>query len=270
MPMFPKQLRHAVCQQGATRIKAFDDHSTLFVPMVIISPHLDDAVFSCGHLLAMHPGSTVVTVFAGFPAEDAELPEWDAHCGFQSPQEAVMARREEDRRGLGLLEARPVWLNFLDSQYGTHVHSQDVSRALMHTLSDLGAKELVVPMGLFHADHILVHDAAMAAVSDMQTVPSVSLYEDVPYRSHKGLLQQRLCSLATQGMVSTPRCVESTPSSVKLKTAALAFYASQLKALGPRSHADLHRPERLWQTELPVSKSSWRLRAPVGEVAYGY
>jgi len=34
---------------------------------LVISPHLDDAVFSCRQLLAQAPGSVVVTVFAGIP-----------------------------------------------------------------------------------------------------------------------------------------------------------------------------------------------------------
>lgn len=35
---------------------------------LIISPHLDDAVFSYGELLVAKSGSVVVTVFAGEPA----------------------------------------------------------------------------------------------------------------------------------------------------------------------------------------------------------
>ena len=32
--------------------------------VVMISPHLDDAVLGCGRFMAVHPGCTVITVFA--------------------------------------------------------------------------------------------------------------------------------------------------------------------------------------------------------------
>ena len=81
---------------------------------LVISPHLDDAVFSCGRLLAAAPGSIVVTVFAGIPPRDTPAPPWDRRAGFDRADEAMHARRDEDRRALARLDARPVWLDFLD------------------------------------------------------------------------------------------------------------------------------------------------------------
>jgi LmbE family N-acetylglucosaminyl deacetylase len=81
---------------------------------VIVSPHLDDAVFGCGSLIAAHPGATVVTVFAGVPPHGAAASDWDhRRCGFASATRAVTRRREEDRVALSLLEARPAWRDFL-------------------------------------------------------------------------------------------------------------------------------------------------------------
>ncbi len=46
--------------------------------VVVVSPHLDDAVLGCGQLLAAWPGATVVTVFAGKPAVyPTPQREWD-------------------------------------------------------------------------------------------------------------------------------------------------------------------------------------------------
>src|SRR4051812_33085440 len=98
--------------------------------MVVISPHLDDAVFSCGEWLAGHPGATVVTVFAGVPTVGDRLTEWDARCGFGSAAEAVMVRRDEDRRAQALVEADAVWLDFTDSQYGESPDDSSVVAAL--------------------------------------------------------------------------------------------------------------------------------------------
>src|SRR5436853_287558 len=50
--------------------------------MVAISPHLDDAVLSCGQLLAARPGSVVITVFAGMPRDGSQQTDWDRRCGF--------------------------------------------------------------------------------------------------------------------------------------------------------------------------------------------
>ena len=60
---------------------------------VVISPHLDDAVFSCGDWLATHPGAIVMTVFAGVPRDGALHTEWDNRCGFADASHAILARR---------------------------------------------------------------------------------------------------------------------------------------------------------------------------------
>jgi LmbE family N-acetylglucosaminyl deacetylase len=50
-----------------------------FDRILVISPHLDDAVLGASHLLHSHEGSTVITVFAGRPAEyPTEPTPWDA------------------------------------------------------------------------------------------------------------------------------------------------------------------------------------------------
>ena len=49
--------------------------------MLVISPHLDDAVLSCGALLAAHRGAVVATVFAGVPRDPRQRTEWDARSG---------------------------------------------------------------------------------------------------------------------------------------------------------------------------------------------
>jgi len=53
-------------------------------PVAVISPHLDDAVFACGELLAARPGSVVITVLAGRPPRDLPLTPWDAASGFHA------------------------------------------------------------------------------------------------------------------------------------------------------------------------------------------
>ena len=61
-------------------------------PVCVLSPHLDDAVFGCGELLAARPGSVVITIFAGAPATYETVTEWDALSGFGTGEDVVAAR----------------------------------------------------------------------------------------------------------------------------------------------------------------------------------
>jgi LmbE family N-acetylglucosaminyl deacetylase len=216
--------------------------------VVAISPHLDDAVFSCGQLLAAHPGSFVITVFAGVPRDAVQQTEWDMRCGFASAAQAVAARRDEDRRALAELQARPCWLDFADSQYGQTPGADDVSDALVQALRELPDGELVVPLGLFHSDHVLAHAGAVTAWRRDATARPLLAYEDVPYRAMRGLLQQRLGALGVAGWYATPvrpAAADHAPA----KMLAVQAYASQLRAFGIGALADAHAPERCWRLE---------------------
>ncbi|NML14248.1 PIG-L family deacetylase [Azohydromonas caseinilytica] len=215
------------------------------MPALLISPHLDDAVFSCGEWLQSHPGTRVLTVFAGLPPDPGQRTDWDAQCGFSSAGEAVRARREEDRAALALLGCEPCWLSFGDSQYGATPTVDAVARALEAELERHAAQDpLLFPMGLFHSDHRLVHEACMAA---WRRRPRPALmYEDALYRGIPGLLQERLAELLRQGCTLTPD-KEMTPRAEALKARAVQCYASQLRAFGPGGHDDTARPERRWR-----------------------
>ena len=234
--------------------------------MLVISPHLDDGVFSCGRWLAGHPGSTVLTVFAGAPGADSALTEWDARCGFASGTEAVRLRREEDRRALGMLHASPCWLEFTDSQYGPSPSVEAVVDAVRRELQVRRPGVVLYPLGLFHSDHRLVHAACRAALAGAADIEAVA-YEDALYRGMRGMLQQRLAALAAAGIAATPVELDALPASAprapidaagaardaagaaRLKAGAVAVYASQLRAFGMGGHADLERPERGWRLE---------------------
>ena len=86
--------------------------------VVIVSPHLDDAVLSCARFMAVHPGVTVVTVFAGNP-DEYPTPQrlWDVQSGFGPDDDVMEARRAEDRAALALLDATPLHLQFVEHTY---------------------------------------------------------------------------------------------------------------------------------------------------------
>jgi LmbE family N-acetylglucosaminyl deacetylase len=215
--------------------------------MLVISPHLDDAVLSCGQLLASHPGSTVITVFAGTPQDGQQATDWDGRCGFRNAAEAMQARRREDETALALLGARPHWLGFCDSQYGITPRLDDLSDALQAALLDLLPDVVLYPLGLFHSDHLLVHDAATAALAAL-TGALAFAYEDVPYRGRRSELQQRLAALASGGICATPARLHADGSDA-LKARAVQAYASQLHAFGAHGLDDAAMPERCWRLE---------------------
>jgi LmbE family N-acetylglucosaminyl deacetylase len=129
--------------------------------ILIVTPHLGDAVLTCGELLAAHPGAVVLTLFAGIPADTYVVPEWDAACGFSSPRQAVTVRRREERRALELLDAEPCWLSLPESQYRRRVTLDDVALRLSRALRRHRADKLAIPLGLLPGDHSLACDAAL-------------------------------------------------------------------------------------------------------------
>jgi LmbE family N-acetylglucosaminyl deacetylase len=221
---------------------------------LVISPHLDDAVLGCGHWLAAHPGAVVLTVFAGAPPDaDRRHTDWDQRCGFADAVQAVAARRAEDAAALGRVRAEPLWLEFLDSQYGDTPGTQVLADALLARLRDLAPQRLLLPLGLFHSDHGLCHDAVLNAASRLPGVPDLLAYEDAGYRAMPGLLQRRLCRLDQAGVEVTPADEEPPAGDTDhahAKRAAVQAYASQWRALGAGMAADVQRPERRWRLRL--------------------
>jgi LmbE family N-acetylglucosaminyl deacetylase len=216
--------------------------------LVVVSPHLDDAVFGCGELLAACPGSIVVTVFAGIPARYSELTEWDAAAGFGAGEDVMVARRDEDRRALAIVGALPIWLDYCDSQYQRLPTAQTLAASLESTLARYAPETVIVPCGLFHSDHKRVHEAALITLNRDQGRRWLA-YEDTLYRRIPGLVQERLAALLSAGIIATPGALELRGHKTR-KGRAVRCYASQLRALatpGRPGHLDAFSPEAYWR-----------------------
>jgi LmbE family N-acetylglucosaminyl deacetylase len=212
---------------------------------LVISPHLDDAVFSCGDWIAAQPGATVMTVFAGVPSDFTGCTPWDAACGFAGARQAVAARRAEDGAALAMLSAKPLWLDFLDSQYLHTPGDGELSEAIGGVLERTAPATVLLPAGLYHSDHVLVH-AAMLRLCRAQPQRHWIMYEDALYRRGAGRLQRRLAALLDDGFCATPVAARATHPG--RKHAAIACYRSQLRALG--QPADVVAPEGYWRLEV--------------------
>jgi LmbE family N-acetylglucosaminyl deacetylase len=148
-------------------------------PVVAISVHLDDAVFSLGAALARaaRRGAevTVLTVLANDPNADTPAREWDAQAGFRTAREAGEARRAEDRRACALIGARPVWLPFGDMTYGRGAPDDEVVTAVRGQVD--GAATVLIPgFPLTHPDH-----RWLAGLLEGLPAPRIGRYVEQPY-----------------------------------------------------------------------------------------
>jgi LmbE family N-acetylglucosaminyl deacetylase len=204
-------------------------------------------VLSCGQVLARHPGSTLVTVFAGAPDDGRRLTPWDRTSGFQSAAAALAARRREDETAAGRLGAHVVHLPFVDAQYEEDHDPADIAGALVDVLA---TGPVLVPIGLFHEDHAMAHEASVRALARGCRPPGrVALYEDSPYRSIDGgrLLDDRLRELCRRRRLHHVAIDED--DAVAAKEVAVQCYESQLRALASTNAAaldDVYRPEGYW------------------------
>lgn len=167
-------------------------------PLLVVSPHCDDGVLGCGDLLHHHPGAHVVTVFAEDPEHHGALTDWDRRAGLAAGDDVMALRRAEDRAALATLGATPCWLAFRDAQYAPSSDVATLARALDAVLA---AADPLCVARLFHADHALVHRAALRVLrSDPARRTRTWLaYADALYRRMPGPVAQRLAGLAADG-----------------------------------------------------------------------
>ena len=184
---------------------------------IYLSPHLDDAVWSCGAIIAQQVragrSALVVTICSGQPAEiSAYAARLHARSGL-APEQVTSVRLAEDAAALHYLGAGRRWLGFRDAIYRRpdRYHSDErlfgtlgdedgrlVSR-ISHIVADLLARWpraiVYAPLGVgLHVDHQLAYLAARR----LEARASILHYEDIPYVRLDGALGRRLASLGVK------------------------------------------------------------------------
>jgi LmbE family N-acetylglucosaminyl deacetylase len=227
--------------------------------VVIVSPHLDDAVLGCANFMAAHPGATVVTVFAGNPPAYPTDPmrKWDVQSGFAPGDDVMETRRHEDDAALAVIDAIPVHLEFVEHTYNPGdrpVAPEVLVEALAPALAALSPTLVLAPFGLANPDHDVTHRACMLARERLRDGAAWWCYEDHGYKHIPGMLAWRVSSLFRRGIWPTPVC-PSTAGDETLKRAAVACYPTQLLAL-----------EDDWaigaKLAAPAPEQFWRLAPP--------
>ena len=240
---------------------------TDFYPHVYLSPHLDDAVLSCGGLIHQQVVAgqrpLVITLFAGSPPTDGELSAFvqSSHARWGGSANVVAARRAEDRAALAELDADYLWLHYPDCIYRGRGHggewyytSSEFLFGPMHP-ADAGLPaelasaltELIPPgndVTLYspltvgnHVDHRLTHTAALILSGQGWRV---RFYEDYPYVEKEGALA---AALAARGIDRwQPAVIPLTEDDLAAKIRAIACYQSQLEGLFGGEEA---MPERI-------------------------
>lgn len=152
-------------------------------PAVILSPHLDDAVLSCWHLLC-GPGEVgVINVFAGSPPPGTGPTWWDRLTGATDSVARMAERRAEDREAFAIAGRTAIDLDFLDGQYEPADQSVSDIVAKLHELIDPDTV-VYAPAALGdHGDHEQVRSAALALAANGLTV---RLYADHPHAVQRG------------------------------------------------------------------------------------
>lgn len=198
---------------------------------VILSPHIDDAVFSCWHLLTQ-PRATVVTIFSGIPKEGTKT-LWDRVCGEPNSVAMMHKRLKENSDILSGLEVHSINLDYLDRQYKPGDYSQP--EMADHILTQIKDKSVffapIAASPLWrHPDHITVREVALELLKRGETV---SFYADIPYmqmpyypeKSYIDHLNHRSAKLLK--MNTSTEIIKLAPRDQVLKRQAMRQFESQ-------------------------------------------
>jgi LmbE family N-acetylglucosaminyl deacetylase len=197
----------------------------------VLSPHFDDAVYSCWH--ALNNAARVVTVFGGFPEDEAPS-AWDLSTGFSSSREAIEARTAENTAALLPTNANACNLPFLDTVFRRpdELQAEDIHERLTDVLDPHAV--IYAPVGFSftfkHADHILLREVGKRFAAQGR---EVCYYADIPYcldpdmltRWPEHLPMTNIHALLGREVHVVP--VELTPEAQAQKYDAVRTYASQ-------------------------------------------
>lgn len=225
-------------------------------PVMVVSPHLDDAMLSAWGLLARSPGAMVLNVFCG-PPRPAQRTSWDRTCGFADSNEAVATRLMEDRKALSGLPVSREQLGLLEGQYLVGDRSAEDVQILLERLTrwrnEVGEDALIaLPAGAGwtghsiwarasrirwilpaiapHPDHLFVRDAVLDVLPALGDA-RIWLYEELPYR-WGGRADRAVYELARDRGLKAHRRELSVARGPK--SAACAAYSSQIPHLRGR------------------------------------
>lgn len=216
---------------------------------IFLSPHFDDAVFSCGGLiadLARNGGRPqIATLFAAPPETGVSGFAAALHRRDAGEGNLPRLRRTEDLVAASALGAEALHLPFLDCIYrrapdgawlyeseaslfgAVSPHDAKLTRAICSYLAANGlaprsGTRIYAPLGLGrHVDHVISHRVGRAL---MRAGGDVLFYEDFPYCMRNTDAVQRLAAARRW----IPAAAQASPAGEALRATASEAYESQL------------------------------------------
>lgn len=242
----------------------------LETPLLLLSPHFDDAALSCAALIARKEPIDVLTLFAGSP-QPRRQGKWDRVTGFADSAESRRVRQAEERSAFADTPHRLAFLDLVEAEYLSAPRAQDdakeIEAATSRWLEQNFGGVVAVPAGagripglitavrhrlglrgpLRHRDHLFVRDVALdvvAAYADAQAV----LYEEFPYLWGQAADDEVRRITRSRGLFAERVVVHVD---VQSKAARIGVYTSQVPHLtfrGRRVDAGENLPEeeRYW------------------------
>lgn len=230
--------------------------------IAVVSPHLDDAVYSAWNWLSGAADVTVISVFAGVPPTGTPPAPYDDLTVSADPGERMAQRRLEDDAVCRSKGWRNIHLDFLDAPYRDGPIDVNL---LDHALDDVLPRSVDLVLGPaaigLHSDHIFARDSLLRVMSSSGT-QALRLYADLPYAAYFGWASwvsgegdddyldvdafygRALSSI--DGWVIADRQVHALGDDQQAdKLAAMQTYASQFPAMEGGPTRGLSHPERL-------------------------
>jgi len=213
-----------------------------------LSPHYDDAVYSCGgliHQLTQQKQSVIImTIMAG--EASLPLPQTpvirDNHQRWQAGGNPVIIRRQEDQKAAGILGAKTLYNDLPDCIYRSankqalypteeslwqDVHEADSAFSALQALGlhfD-GVEILYAPLAVGnHVDHQIVRAWAQHLARQFPQL-RLKFYEDYPYTRHQKAIRHALASLDIN---LKPEEIILTEADMQAKISAMVCYESQI------------------------------------------
>lgn len=227
------------------------DQLTRWYDHIYISPHLDDAVLSCGgaiaHVVDAGQRVLIVNVCSGTPSFDEPFSAFaqQQHTYWNlDAMQAMAARLQEDQAALNCLDTDSYNLGLLDAIYRCpDAYTSDMTLFGDVSLADLLESTLVgimrplvqrfpeatlyAPLGVGeHVDHQVAYTVAAQLIREGVRA---LFYEDVPYACADGALPRRLQRLGGENaFVAQTVNIDAT---LDRKIDAIMCYTSQLNIL---------------------------------------
>jgi LmbE family N-acetylglucosaminyl deacetylase len=221
--------------------------------IVFLSPHYDDAVYSCGGTIYqfVQQGEKVIilTLMGGlpsFPLPDTPIVRELQERWAIAEENPVTERRREDDAAAKILGAIPIRLNIPDCIYRQHegkalypddaslwaeVHPQDPAHAVLAKQELEDASLIYAPLGAGrHVDHQLVREWALKLQAQGR---HILFYEDYPYLRKREAVDEAL----THFKPMQPYKVLLSEAAMQAKIAAMAAYSSQISSFWENAEA---------------------------------